>query len=188
MSTEVALMTAEEFLALPDDDGIERELIRGELREKPMTVRNKKHTRVAARLTTKLSIWLDSHETASGEIHVGEVGSVLSRDPTSIVGIDVAYFSTAVAQRESCITTLVDGPPILAVEILSPSDQIEDIYAKVEEYLEAGVKVVWIVNPYAKSVEVHRPQQELAVFTASQSIVGDESLPGLQMDVRSLFE
>lgn len=188
MSTQAALMTAEEFLALPDNDGVDRELIRGELREKPMTFRNKKHTLTAANITIELGIWLRTRPEGSGQVHVGEVGAYLSRDPDTIVGIDVAYFSADVAEYESGSTTIMEGPPILAVEILSPSDQIEDIYGKVNEYLTTGVQVVWVINPYAKTVEVHRPDHQLEVFTTAQDLVDDETLPGFQLEVRTLFE
>ena len=57
MSQISTLMTAEEFLALPDD-GMERDLIRGEIREKPMTRRNRDHSGVEAKIAALLIIWL----------------------------------------------------------------------------------------------------------------------------------
>ena len=69
MSVAISLpaktMTAEELMALPED-GIHRELIRGELREKPMTVRNRKHSRVEAKLAKILGNWLDGQPEPRG--------------------------------------------------------------------------------------------------------------------------
>src|SRR4051812_30088006 len=111
-------MTTAELLALPEE-GTERWLIRGELREKPMTVRNRHHGRTTARISQLLGNWLDQQPQPRGEILDGEVGCRLRRDPDSTVGIDVVYISPELATQESDDTTLIDGVPILAVEVLS---------------------------------------------------------------------
>ena len=69
------LLTTEQFLALPDD-GIERSLIRGEMREKPMTRRNRFHTFVVTRVARILDQWLHSQPTPCGEVHTGEAGAI----------------------------------------------------------------------------------------------------------------
>src|SRR5690242_1140644 len=92
------LMTTEEFLALPDD-GVERWLIRGELREFPggnlqgkaMTVRNRWHSRVMTRMAKFLDNWLDGQPEPRGSVLCGEAGVRLSHDPESVVGVDVVY-------------------------------------------------------------------------------------------------
>ncbi len=55
----------------------------------------------------------------------------MRRDPNTLVGIDVAYFSAEVLERQTDETTLIEGPPTLAIEVLSPSDRTEDIRDKV---------------------------------------------------------
>jgi Uma2 family endonuclease len=145
-------MTTEELLSLPED-GIDRELIRGQLREKPMIRCNRRHSRVEILIGTALEKWLESRPEPSGEVVSGEAGFRLRRDPDSTVGIDVAYVSAEVAAREPN-AMYFEGPPVLAVEILSPSDKQEEIDEKVEVelYLETGVAVVWVVNPRFKTV------------------------------------
>jgi len=85
-------MTADQLLAMPDDE-IARELIRGQVREKLVTKRNRFHTRAVARLSHLLQQWLEGQPQPSGEVHAGEVGTILRRDPDTVVGIDAAYFS-----------------------------------------------------------------------------------------------
>ncbi len=85
------LMTNEEFLALPDN-GTERWLIRGHLREKPMTVRNREHSRILIQIGHLLSSWLDEQPEPRGAVLGGEVGCRLRHDPGSTVGIDVVTF------------------------------------------------------------------------------------------------
>ena len=100
MSTLTAprMLTLEEFAAMPDD-GVERELIRGEVRERAMTRRNRNHSKVEHRINKILGIWLDTQPEPGGEIVSGEAGFDLSRNPDSGVGIDVAYVSAEVAAR-----------------------------------------------------------------------------------------
>jgi len=179
-------MTTEELLALPEN-GMERELIRGQLREKPMTYRNRFHTRAVSKVAYGLVRWLEQRPEPRGEIHTGEVGCILRRDPDTVVGIDVAYFSAEVIARQSEKTTLVEGPPRLAVEVLSPSDKAEEIRDKVLEYLAAGVELVWIVDPYFHTVTVHRPAAQPEMFNSEETLAVASTLPGLEIAVADLF-
>src|SRR5829696_2645871 len=86
------LMTTEELLALPQAD-VERQLIRGELREKRITRRNRRHSRTEANLAYFLGHWLRQQPEPRGEVLDGEAGFRLRRDPDTTVGIDVAYIS-----------------------------------------------------------------------------------------------
>src|SRR5438477_7121804 len=141
------MMTTEELLALPDD-GTERWLIRGQLRETPMTVRNRWHSRIMARLAHLLESWLEGQPEPRGSVLCGEAGVRLRRDPDTTVGIDVVYVSAEVAARQSDETTLIEGVPVLAVEILSPNDTQAEINEKIDDYLAAGVAVVWVSDPH----------------------------------------
>src|SRR5947209_2923066 len=94
------VMTTEEMLALPDD-GVERWLIRGQLREKPMTVRNRWHSRLVVRLGKLLDNWLDQRPLPRGSVLGGEAGCRLRRTPDSTVGIDVVYIGPELAAQES---------------------------------------------------------------------------------------
>ena len=139
MSTETAseLMTAEKFLALPDD-GIDRDLIRGVVvvrGETEMTRRNRRHTKTEAATAKLIGKWVDSQRDRPGEVHSGEVGCILHGNTDSAVGIDVVFISAEHAARQNDETTMIDGSPLLAVEILSPSDKHEDIGRKVDDFL-----------------------------------------------------
>jgi Uma2 family endonuclease len=185
---EKELMTAEEYLALPDD-GTERWLIRGELRprEPATTIRNQIHGEVEASVVFELKLWLREQPEPRGSISCGEAGFRLRRDPDTLVGIDVAYTSAEIRARTAGKPTVYDGPPVLAVEILSPSDKHEDIVEKVGDYLEAG-SVVWVVDPDFRNVIVHQPGQEEQLFNARQELSGEPYLPGFRVPVKQLFE
>lgn len=181
-------MSVEEFLELPDDPRVERELIRGELREKPMTIRNRWHCRNAARIAHFLMAWLLRQPLPRGDVFVGEVGCILRRNPDTAVGIDVAYVSAETAAYESENTTLIDGPPILAAEILSPSDKHEEVIEKVDEYLAAGVKLVWVLDPHFRTVVVYRADAEPELFNIREELTAEPHLPGFRCPVAAIFE
>jgi hypothetical protein len=105
---QAALMTTEELLALPND-GLDRELMRGELRERPMTVRNRFHSLIVANLIWSLNAWSRTQAEPRGAVYGGEVGCILRRDPDTTVGIDVAYLSAAQVAVQGNRTTLLEG-------------------------------------------------------------------------------
>ncbi len=178
-------MTFEEFMALPED-GIHRELIRGELREMGMTVRNIDHTLVEGRFAQHLNNWRDNQPRPRGQVHSGEVGFRLAGAEDTAIGIDVAYVSAEqVARREKKQRVFV-GPPVLAIEILSPSDTLEDIADMVALYEEYNV-VCWLANPYSRTVIVHRPGERPEMLHEDQELVGDPYLPGFRVHVAELF-
>ncbi len=180
------LMTLEEFLAIPDD-GIDRDLIRGRLVEhSTMTRRNRRHGRVETRIARFLDSWLDTQPEPRGQIVSGEAGFVLSRSPDSTVGIDVAYVSAKVADAAPD-SQFFEGPPILAVEILSPSDAREDIDDKVLLYLESDVALVWVVSPRFRTVTVFRPDAAPVLFNEHQELTAEPHLSGFKVAVARLF-
>jgi Uma2 family endonuclease len=163
MATASSLMTTEELLAIPED-GTDRWLIAGELRERPMTRRNRFHSRTMARVTRFLDSWLDEQPETRGQVLVGDAGVILGHDPDTTVGIDVTYISAEVMLRQTEDSTLIDGVPTLVVEILSPSDTIEDINEKIDAYLAARVSIIWIIDPYRRTITVHQPDSVPKLF------------------------
>jgi Uma2 family endonuclease len=188
MSTVASVpISTEELLAMPED-GVERELIYGELRERPMTRRNPVHSEAVIRIGHILMNWLGKQPKPRGRVLGGEAGFRLRRDPDTTVGIDVAYIDADLAARTAKKAKIVDGPPVLAVEILSPSDTQEAITEKVGEYLASGVALVWIVEPMFCTVQVYKPNQLPETFNSSQQLVADPHLPGFRVAVAEFFE
>jgi Uma2 family endonuclease len=191
MSTALSLMTTEEFLALPED-GKDRALIDGQLRiygegNGEMTVRNRWHAQVVAKFAYHLLCWVEACAIRPGEVFSGEVGCILKRDPDTTVGIDVAYFSAKTLELQSSATTLIEGVPELAVEVLSPSDTHEDVSEKVEKYLSAQTSLVWVVDPDFRTITVYRPDAAPELFNVHQEIAADPHLPGFKVAVAKFF-
>jgi Uma2 family endonuclease len=178
-------LTAEALMAMPDD-GIERDLIRGELREKPITRRNPTHSTIEANVAFLLKLWLKQQPKPWGKIASGEAAFRLIREPVTFVGIDVAYASADQVAGTPSGQAFFDGPPVLAVEILSPSDRIGEIAEKVNLYLEVGT-VVWVVDPDSSMIIVHRPGQLPAGLNTQDDLTGDPELPGFRVSVAEVF-
>ncbi len=188
LETSFPLMTAEEFLALPESDTVKRYLIRGRLREVPRTKHNRYHSRLEARIAHLLGNWLDSLPEPRGELHAGEAGCILRREPDTTVGIDVLYLPHDVAARQSTVeTTMIEGIPVLAVEILSPANTMEEINEKLEEYLAVKVPLIWLVDPHLQIVQVLRPGHAPETFTVTQELSGEPHLPGFRVPVARIF-
>jgi Uma2 family endonuclease len=189
-------MSVEEFLALPDD-GIHRELIQGAVREfrsdvdvpmggQPMTIRNRVHSRVVIRIGQLLANWMDLQPEPRGEIVGGEVGFRLKGTDDSMVGIDVAVASAEQVASTDPEEKIYSGPPILAVEVLSPSDTHADLIDSIRTYLEVGT-VVWIVDPDLETVTIHEPGREPRLFSRLQEIRDEAYLPGFRAEVARIF-
>ena len=184
---ESPLMTTERLLASPENDGIERELINGRLKERPTTRRNRRHSRSESRFAQHLGVWRDTQPEPRGEVLVGEAGFRLRRNPDTTVGIDVAYISAETAASNPDGARLIDGVPILVVEILSPTDAQEDIADKVQVYLDCGVALVWVAETVFRTITVYRPGRAPEFFNDTQEIDGGTHLPGFRVKVVDCF-
>jgi Uma2 family endonuclease len=184
----VKLMTSDDLFALPPSDTVDRWLFRGELRESDVTKRNPNHSAAVSNVTALLVTWLKQQPKPRGKVYSGEAYFRIRKDPETNVGIDVALSTPEQAAAVKKKTTFVDGAPILAVEVLSPNDKHEDVVNAIEEYLDCGVKQVWIIDPYTETVVVHRAGIEPVQYTRSQELPGGADLPGFKCSVADIFE
>src|SRR5438067_13662466 len=119
----VKLMTSDDLFALPPSKKVDRWLFRGELRESKVTKRNPHHSGAVSAVTGLLTAWLKQQPKPRGKVYSGEAYFRIRKDPETNVGIDVAL---ATAQQVAAVkkkSSFVEGPPILAVEVLSPNDK-----------------------------------------------------------------
>jgi Uma2 family endonuclease len=179
-------LTTEELLAMPED-GVDRDLIRGQLREKPETLRSPSESEAVVSISYLLIAWLKQQPRPRGQV-LCDAGFRIRRDPDTTVGIDVAYISAELAASTPRNAKIVDGVPILAVEILSPSDQHKEVSQKVQEYIDAGVALVWVVDPFFCTVRVHSPEAEPKLFNSQEQLSGEPHLPGFRVAVADIFE
>ena len=184
----VTLMTSDELFALPYRKRVDRWLFRGELRKSKVTKRNPNHAGAVMAVGGILRDWLKTRPKPRGKVYGGEAYFRIRKDPDTNVGIDVALSTAEQRAAVKKKTSFIDGPPVLAAEVLSPNDKHREIVEAIEEYLECGVGVVWIIDPYTETVAVHRTGQEPKHYTRSDELPGDPELPGFRCPVAEIFE
>ena len=180
MSTKT-LLTAEDLWKIVAD-GSRYELSRGEL--VPMTPVGIPHSVIVMRLGKLLSTYVD--ERRLGLVGT-EGGFKLHRNPDTLRAPDIAFISKARLEREGIPPRFADFPPDLAVEVLSPDDTASEIARKVDEYLAAGVPLVWVVDPGIRKVTVYRSLQDIKVLSAEEELDGGDVIPGFRVKVQEIF-
>ena len=180
------MMTLDEFLLLPDD-GVERMLIKGELWEEGMTRRSRSHSRSMTNTAAELRNWLKTQPRPRGEVLSGDPGVILEKDPETIYGIDLVYVGADVVARQDEDSSMIDGVPILAVEILSPSNTVEKINEKIDVMLSVGVQAIWILDPHFMTVTIYQNEFDPILVTSKQYLEGGAIMPGFRVLVEDLF-
>ena len=185
-------MTADEFLRLPDeayDDGVDRQLIDGVLREKPHAFADRDHGVTLARVVCELANWSDK-QPGRWRGGSGGVGMRLPNAET-VIGPDAALFDpeTVAAQPPPPDRGLHvwHGAPRLAVEVVSPGDDPADREAVRATLLAAGTPVVWELDTATRTVTVHRPGRGPRSYGGDDVLNGDPDLPGFAVRADDLF-
>ena len=77
--------------------------------------------------------------------------------------------------------------PDFALEIVSETDDIEETRKKMQEYIDNGLRLGWLINPKLKQVEIYRPNREVEVLQSPTTLSGEEVLPGFVLDLQPIF-
>jgi Uma2 family endonuclease len=182
MTLATEFMTAEQLWRLPKQD-FRCELVRGELRT--IAPAGFEHGTVIIRLNTLLANHVFKHK--HGELTGAETGFILSRDPDTVRGADIAFVRAARIPKSGRPTKFWVGAPDLAVEVLSPDDRPKEVAQKVDDYLTAGAQLVWVVNPRRRTVIVHRPMSAAVTLKSTDALTGDEVIRGFRCKVAEIF-
>jgi len=175
------LMTAEDLLAMPDD-GFRYELVDGELVQMSPTGFLHLHT------TGLLIALLGGHVRERGlGVVGGEGGFIFRRDPDKVYAPDVVFVSTHRLPPKEAWTSFLNIAPELAVEVLSPSDSASYINDKVMTYLDAGVRLVWVVDPRRHTVTVYQADRTARVLVDGDALEGADVLPKFRLPLVDLF-
>lgn len=178
-------LTAEQFLELPTDARQHRELIRGEVVS--MAPAGFEHGLVAAALVRHLHTF--ASDSALGVVLSSETGFTISRDPDTVRAPDAAFVRTGRVPPPGSRGGFVELAPDLVVEVVSPSDRASDVLAKALAWVDAGVRLVWVVDPASRSVTVYRPDGLARILRGDGAqLTGEDVLPGLQIDLLDLFD
>lgn len=176
------LLTVKDLETMPLDDG-RYELIDGELVEMPPS--GGIASSVGARVTARIVAQADA--AGAGTVFGADGGFKLFPDRETVRVPDVAFVS---AERLPPPDQLVGFPqlaPDLVVEVLSPSERPSEVAAKVQMYLDAGVRMIWLVEPQDRTITVLQPGQPARRLVAGDTLTGDPVLPGFSLPVADIF-
>ncbi|MCC6627873.1 MAG: Uma2 family endonuclease [Chloroflexi bacterium] len=176
-------MTAEDLLRLPDD-GMRHELIAGELRT--MAPTGDEHGGIVVAIAASLGPYVQSHRL--GRVRAGEPGYHLASDPDTVRAADVAFISRERLGAAGRLTGYRSGAPDLVVEVISPNDLYTEVDDKVALWLAHGTRMVIVVNPRRRTAAVYRSPTAVRILTETDTLDGDDVVPGWTMPVAALFE
>lgn len=175
-------MTADELLAMPDD-GHRYELVKGELIQ--MSPTGDEHGQVTIELAASLHLYVKKHSL--GRVYAAETGFKLESDPDTVRAPDIAFVRRERVEATGTLSGFRSGAPELVVEVLSPSDRIGKVEAKVKQWLESGALLVWVVSPKLHTVTVYRSLTDITTFTENDTLDGGDVVPGFQIKVAEIF-
>lgn len=176
-----APLTAEALLALSIPDK-RVELVRGVLIVREPA--GYAHGRVAMNLAVPLATYVE--RAAAGQVFAAETGFTLARGPDTVRAPDIAF-----VRRDRLPDPATRGFPALApdlvVEVLSPDDRPGDVLAKVADWLTAGTRLVWTVDPERRVARIYRPDGSETIVTAQGALDGEDVLPGFRCALVSIL-
>ena len=169
-------MTLEEFLE-QDVEGYE--YVKGEL--VPMPPPSREHGEISVNVIR----YLDAH------VYQNKLGRLYTAETTFQVGErtakpDVAFVATARLTGDK--TKGFSIPPDLAIEVVSPSDVQSRVAEKALAYLNAGTRLVWVLEPVAQTVTVYRSERDIEILTRDDTLTGEDVVPEFSCPVAHLFE
>ncbi|MBI4482928.1 MAG: Uma2 family endonuclease [Acidobacteria bacterium] len=180
--TTKALMTADDLLKLPRDN-YKYELVQGELIK--MSPTGARHGQLAVRIARALGDYVEKRHL--GVVCAAETGFKLFTNPDTVRAPDASFVSARRIPGGQVPESFWPLAPDLAVEVISPTDRFAEIQTKVKEYLDAGTRVVWVVDPKTRTVTVYRSLEDVAVLTEKHVLKGDPVLPQFSLPLQKLF-
>ena len=188
MTAAVKTMTLDEFLEwsdLPENRGRLFELVRGEAIEMPPPTQ--RHGGFCARIAELLTAYIRSQKR--GYVATNDSGVLLQLQPPTLRGPDVLFYADSPSDEELEASSLrTRTVPTLVVEIFSASDRKSEVAEKVQEYLKAGVSLVWVIHPFEKSVTVSKRGADERILHFGDTLDGNGLLPALSIPVDDLFK
>ena len=141
---------------------------------------------IAGRLFGSIYPYIRMHKL--GHLFVAETGfQCFPTRPKLVRKPDVAFVANGRFANEQTPKGHVAIAPDLVVEAVSPNDTYDEVDIRVNEFLGVGVRLIWIISPATKTVLVHRPNKTCNVLDISDTLSGEDVLPGFACPVAELF-
>jgi Uma2 family endonuclease len=181
-------MTSADLLRLPDD-ARGYELVEGRLVRMPPT--GWEHSEVTSELHVAMRTYAKTHQL--GSVVTGEPGFLISQpgEPETVLAPDIAFVraerlpAPGSPERRGFLPLVPD----MVVEVVSPSQYAPEVAEKAQRWLAAGVRLVWVIWPNSRHVDVWQPGSDTPVKTlgVADTLSGQDVAPGFELAVARLF-
>jgi Uma2 family endonuclease len=182
MTTTLQRSTASELFEMPDD-GFRYELVKGELRR--MSPSGSEHGATIVNITVLLGQHVKANKL--GVCFGAETGFKIASDPDTVRAPDVAFVSRERIPETGIPRKFWPGPPDFAVEVLSPGDTRREVDEKVADWLDAGARAVWVINPKRRDVTAYRSMTDVTRLSEGDELDGGGVVPGFRCRVSEIF-
>jgi len=173
--------TSEDLLNDPNLAGYE--LVKGYLRERPVSERSSK---VGARIIRLLGN--EAEKAGQAVVYGSDLGYQCFPDSSINVRFgDASVIDAARLRQIPGDPGFMPIPADLVVEVLSPNDKSKDVADKVKDYLKAGFRLIWVVDPEWRNVHIYRPDGSVQLLSEREEITGETALPGFRCKVGEFF-
>ena len=176
------LLTAEDLMAIPDD-GWQYELDHGRLVR--IAYASWISGVVCSRVGHQISSFLSGNPL--GICCGADTGFLLRRDPDVVRAPDAGLVRAERVTLTDLPQRFFPGAPDLAVEVFSPTDRMSETLRKVADYLDAGTRLVWFLDPQRRTAIVYRADGSITVLGAHDEIDGEDVLPGFRLRLAALW-
>lgn len=175
-------VTAGELPEMPDD-GLRRELVRGEART--MAPAGNVHGRIAMNLGSLLAQYVRTN--GLGVVYAAKTGFGISSNPDTVRASDAAFVRRERIEEVGGVEGYRPGAPDLAGEVASPNDTYAEVEEEVADWLRAGSRMVVVVEPRTRTVSVRTPPSEARVLLEGDTLDGRDVVPGWSLPVGDIF-
>lgn len=182
MSIAAKLVTAEEFYALPNHGG-RAELIEGQIH--PMSPANYNHGYIEHNLSGEIYIY--AKQNRNGQGFGAETGFLIARDPDTVLAPDCAFVRRERIKEVERRRGFCGAHPDLAVEVISPSETKREVADKARRWLQAGVSVVWVIDPETRQATVYEGSA-IRIIGENDHLTAENLMPGFSVRLGDLFE
>jgi len=179
MSSAGPKVTLQELAAISTQ--VRCELVQGELVH--LTPAGGIHGEVESEVTSVLK----TEGRGLGKVYSGDVGIIVNAEASTVRGADNAFITNDQFPVRYSAEGYLITVPALIVEVLSPNDRASEVQEKVMEYLSAGARVVWVVDPANRTVTVHQPGIAACVLTGNDVLRAPGVIPDMRTKVEVLF-
>jgi Uma2 family endonuclease len=172
--------TEADLLQTPQD-GRKYELVDGEIRMSPAGTR---HGQVILRLTLRIAPFVEQQ----GLGHIFESSTGFRLPGGNVRSPDVCFVRRGRFENERPPDDFPDLAPDFVVEVLSPGDSTRHVLDKVGEYLQAGTRLVWVIDPKRERAAVYRSLTDVRELRPDDSFDGEDVLPGFAVKLADLLK